>query len=103
NGLEPDSPPLLVKGTIKDSRWENYQIQTGDIELSYLAGKTRADIGLTGEFGQVTTVGNFDLNTPNGPFRAHITTKNMALHQILPEVLDSSVVNLSIQVDGRGL
>lgn len=103
NGLEPDSPPLMVKGSIKDSRWENYLIQQGAIELSYLAGKTTADIGLTGEFGQVTTVGNFDLNTPNGPFRAHITTKNLAVHQILPEVLDSSVVNLSIQVDGRGI
>jgi hypothetical protein len=103
NGLEPDSPPLLVKGSIKDSRWENYLIHTGDIKVSYLAGKTTADIGLVSEFGQVTTVGNFDLNTPNGPFRAHITTKNLAVHQLLPEVLDSSVVNLSIQVDGRGL
>src|SRR5690606_31903109 len=73
------------------------------IQVSYLAGKTTADIGLVSEFGQVTTVGNFDLNTPNGPFRAHITTKNLAVHQILPEVLDSSVVNLSIQLDGRGL
>ncbi len=103
NGLKQGSPPLSVQGSIKDSRWENYLIQKGDIQVSYLAGKTNADIALTGEFGQVTTVGNFDLNTPNGPFRAHITTKNLAMHKILPEVLDSSVVNLSIQVDGRGI
>lgn len=103
NGLKPSSTPLVIKGSIKDSRWENYRIQKGDIQVSYLAGKTNADIRLMSEFGQVTTVGNFDLNTPNGPFRAHITTKNLAVHQILPDVLDSSVVNLSIQVDGRGI
>jgi translocation and assembly module TamB len=103
NGLKASSPKLVIKGSIRDSKWENHLIQKGDINASYLGGKTMADIRLNGEFGQLVTSAELNLNTPNGPFRAHVTTNNLAVHQILPEVLDSSIVNLSIRMDGRGL
>ncbi|TCO04987.1 translocation/assembly module TamB domain-containing protein [Natronoflexus pectinivorans] len=103
NGLTTNSRPMRVRGSISGTKWENYLLETGDIDITYLAGDTRAIINILGDFGSLSTIASLNINDPNGPFVANIKTDNLAIHQILPEVVDSTWVTLQLDAEGEGV
>lgn len=103
NGLSQQAEPLVVKGKLDGTEWEKYLLTRGDIDLSYLAGITSANVLVQGSFGEFATKGSLDLHNEEGPFKLTLNTSNLALHQIMPDIIDSSIVNLSFEASGRGL
>lgn len=103
NGLKPSSAPLNIKATLDQTRWENYLLEEGKLNLTYLAGKTEGSIDLAGLFGALHLKTAFDINTPTGPFTASVITNKLALHQLLPTIVDSTFVTMQLSAQGRGI
>lgn len=103
NGTEKSSPPLTISGNLHGTNWENYFLERGFVNLRYAAGKTDANIRISGIFGTLNLLADFDLNTPNGPFKAELSTQNLALHTIVPQYADSTLLTLNLKATGRGI
>ncbi|WP_026474813.1 translocation/assembly module TamB domain-containing protein [Alkaliflexus imshenetskii] len=103
NGIKKSSPPLTISGNMHGTSWENYFLERGLMELRYAAGKTNANIRISGVFGALDLLADFDLNTPNGPFKAELSTKNLALHTIVPQYADSTLLTLYLNATGQGI
>lgn len=103
NGLSQQSEPLIVKGKLTGTEWENNLLTKGDIDFSYLAGITSADVLLQGSFGELATNGSIDLNNEEGSFSVTISSRYLALHHIVPDKIDSSIVNLTLEASGKGI
>lgn len=103
NGLKSSSIPLNIAATLRESRWENYLLDEGNLQLTYLAGKTETSFDLAGLFGEMHVKAALDINTPKGPFSGSFLTKNLALHQLLPSVIDSTFLTTEIKASGTGI
>ncbi len=103
NGIKSSSVPLNIAATLRESRWENYLLEEGNLQLTYLAGKTETSFDLAGLFGELHVKAALDINTPKGPFTGSVLTKNLALHQLLPSVIDSTFLNTEIKASGTGI
>ena len=103
NGLSTSSQPLVISGIFNNTKWEKYLVDKGSMKILYVNGNTDALIDLQSEMGQISTSFKFDLNSPHNHFNSQIKTKNLALHKIVPDLLDSTVINLSFQIKGQGL
>lgn len=103
NGLKTSSVPLNIAATLRESRWENYLLEEGNLRLTYLAGKTETSFDLAGLFGEMHIKAALDIKTPKGPFAGSIITNNLALHQLFPSVIDSTFLTTEIKASGTGI
>lgn len=103
NGLKPSSVPLNVDATLDSTRWQNYFLQQGTIHGTYMAGKTEASIDLSGLFGEIHAKTAIDITTPTGPFTVNIKSNKLVLHQFLPSIIDSTIINMDVSASGNGL
>lgn len=103
NGLTDNAEPLNLEGKFYNSLWENHTIESGFITGNYNNGDSRAEIELLAPFGQLNTTAQVNLNSPLKDFSINLLTHQLALHQLLPEMVDSTEISLDITASGKGL
>ena len=101
NGLSAEARPLKVEGRFLDSRFEGHRLEAGQmvVELQHPLVSTQVELG--GTFGQLEAVGQVDLRD-EGPFALEAQLRRLALHQLLPQQVDSTLLNFNIKAAGKG-
>lgn len=103
NGLKQGSVPLNISANLAETLWENHRLDKGNLEASYLAGKTSATLDLAGLFGSLHLKTDLNLNDHAAPFTGNLKTNQLTLHKLLPTLIDSTCLTTDITTSGTGL
>jgi translocation and assembly module TamB len=103
NGLKYESEPLIASGNLRGTEWEDYLLEKSDFHVTYSGGNTVAKTIIGGDFGELEANVSLNVFQPKGPFKGVITTNNIALHMLLPESVDSTIVSVYLEAEGEGI
>lgn len=101
NGLSAEARPLKITGRFVDSRFESHQLEAGQMVLALQHPLVSTQVELGGTFGQLDAAGRIDLSD-EGPFALEAQLRRLALHQLLPQQVDSTLLNFNIKAAGKG-
>ena len=102
NGLSYKVEPLRIEGSLMNTQWDNILLNRGDIIAAYSDGAVTADMDIEGIFGILKAYANLDINSPDTPFQVHLETDRLAIHELLPTVVDSTLISMSLDANGKG-
>jgi hypothetical protein len=103
NGITRDAVPLQIAGSLAGTGWDNIVLDRGDIAVGYAGGAVNANVNLAGMFGALSTKAVFDTELDNTPFSVSVQTNRLAVHRLLPDMIDSTLVSLVLYTNGKGL
>ncbi|MDG5800680.1 translocation/assembly module TamB domain-containing protein [Marinilabiliaceae bacterium ANBcel2] len=100
NGTDLKNSNLQVKGSVKESRWNNYILTKGEIDVTQLGETSKGSIKLKGDFGEANIKGELQNRVDSLSFALSLSTKDLALHNLLPENFDSTYLSSNISSNG---
>ncbi|SFE21572.1 translocation/assembly module TamB domain-containing protein [Thermophagus xiamenensis] len=102
NGLKNSLNPLTVNANFSNSMWEDYPVKEFQFSGLYKSGATNFESRIETKDGVFDVSGNAQVDIPHSPIQLKIMASRFPLGRFLPAWGDSTLVNMSLSVTGRG-